>query len=146
MRNRIRLASVLGLALAAVPAAAADIEILLQDSSAEGALAFSPGFVRAEVGDTLVFRSGAGHNSQSVLVPPGASGWQGPVGNELRVTLDTEGVYIYVCNAHERMGMVGVAQAGKAVNLAEARAKAAEESAKFVLNKARLDEELAQVH
>ena len=43
------------------------------------------------------------------------------------------------------MGMVGVVQVGKAVNLEQAKSVAAKESARFVLNKDRFDKELAQI-
>ena len=43
------------------------------------------------------------------------------------------------------MGMVGVVQVGKAVNLEEARKKAVEESARFIMNKDRFTKALEQV-
>ena len=43
------------------------------------------------------------------------------------------------------MGMVGVIQVGKPVNLAEAKAVATKEQASFAMNKTRFDLALAQV-
>jgi len=126
---------------------AAEIQVKLIDKSAtEGTLAFEPGFVRAEVNDTIVFTNVSnGHNSHSLLVPAGAQSWQSPFDKEFRVKLETEGVYLYACDAHKRMGMVGVVQVGKAVNLDEARRKASEESSSMLMNKDRFDRALAQV-
>ena len=78
-------------------------------------------------------------------VPPGAQAWTGAPDKETRVTLDTEGVYLYVCAAHKMMGMAGVVLVGNPVNLQEAKAVADKESSKFVLNKDRFEKELAQI-
>jgi hypothetical protein len=40
---------------------------------------------------------------------------------EVSVTLDGEGVYIYACDPHKVMAMAGVIQVGKATNLGDAR-------------------------
>ena len=126
---------------------AADIQVKLIDKSAtEGMLAFEPGFVKAEVNDTIVFTpAGVGHNSHSLLVPAGARTWQSPFDKEFRVKLEKEGIYLYGCDAHKKMGMVGVVQVGKAVNLDEARKKASEESATMLMNKDRFTKALDKV-
>jgi pseudoazurin len=145
LRRRLCIALV---ACAALQAAKADeIRIKMLDTAASGPLAFEPGFVKAKVGDTIVFEPmpKGGHSSVSLLVPAGAHAWSGAVDKETRVTLDTEGIYLYACAAHKRMGMVGVIQVGKPVNLEEANSAAAAESAKFVMNKDRFERELAQV-
>jgi len=113
----------------------------------DGAMVFEPAFVRAAVGDTVVFRPTqvGGHNSASVLVPDGAKASSGPYDKELRVTLEREGVYIYVCTPHRAMGMAGVVQVGKPVNLAAAKAFATREQAGWATAKDRLDKALAQV-
>lgn len=131
----------------ALPVGAADIEIrMLDKSDTGGMLVFEPGFVKASVNDTLVFIPAAkGHNSSSMLVPPGAKDWKSPYDKEFRVKLDHEGVYLYVCDSHKPMGMVGVVQVGKAANLEEARKKAAEASAAMVMNKDRFAKQLEQV-
>ena len=59
--------------------------------------------------------------------------------------LEKEGVYLYVCDSHKPMGMVGVIQVGKAVNLEDAKGKAAEESAKMIMNKDRFTKALEHV-
>ncbi|MFZ5524352.1 MAG: plastocyanin/azurin family copper-binding protein [Pseudomonadota bacterium] len=139
--------AVLSLAVCAAPASAADIQIKLTDKSAtEGMLVFEPGFVKADVDDTLVFTNiSPGHNSHSLLVPPGAQPWQSPFDKEFRVKLEKEGIYLYGCDAHKRMGMVGVVQVGRAVNMDEARQKASEESSAMLMNKDRFAKALDKV-
>ena len=138
----------LTLALCSTPVNAADIQIRMTDSSpTEGLLAFEPSFVKADVNDTIVFSSAIrGHNSHSLLVPPGAQPWQSPYDKEFPVKLEKEGIYLFGCDSHKNMGMVGVVQVGKAVNLEEARKKAAEVSAAMILGKDRLTKALDRVH
>ncbi len=61
------------------------------------------------------------------------------------MTFSQEGVYIYKCLPHVVLGMVGVIQVGKAVNLEQAKKDAAALSGTIAMNKARLGEYLAQV-
>lgn len=143
----IRIFTAMSLVFCIASAHAADIQIkMLDKSSAEGTLAFEPGFAKANVNDTLVFIPASnGHNSRSLLVPAGAEPWQSAFDKEFRVTLDKEGVYLYSCDSHKKMGMVGVVQVGNAVNLEEAKKIVAEESARMVMNKDRFVKELEQV-
>lgn len=142
-----RIIAVLSLVLCATSASAADIEIkMLASSPTGGILTFEPSFIKANINDTIVFiPTTPAHNSRSLLVPPDAQGWKGPYNKEFRVTLEKEGVYLYACDAHKNMGMVGVIQVGKAINLEEAKKKATEESASMALNKDRFAKALDQV-
>lgn len=144
---KIQIFAALSLVLCAASANAADIEIKMSGNPEAGdMLTFEPGFVKANVNDTLVFiPTNKGHNSSSLLVPAKADSWKGPYDKELRVKLEKEGVYLYVCDAHKPMGMVGVVQVGKAVNLEDAKVKAAEASAKMITNKDRFTKALEQV-
>lgn len=144
---KTQIIAALSFALCAATANAADIEVrLLEKSETGGMLAFEPSFVKANVNDTIVFiPTNKGHNSSSLLVPAKAETWKGPFDKEFRVKLEKEGVYLYVCDSHKPMGMVGVVQVGKAVNLEEAKGKAAEESAKMIMNKDRFAKALEQV-
>ena len=63
----------------------------------------------------------------------------------LKIKIEKEGVYLYACLPHKAMGMVGVIQAGKPVNLAQAKASATKEQAGFAMNKTRFDTALANV-
>jgi len=144
---KVKIIAALSLVLCAASATAADIEVKMLDKSETGGmLAFEPSFVKANVNDTIVFiPTDKGHNSSSLLVPAKAETWKGSYDKELRVKLEKEGVYLYVCDSHKPMGMVGVVQVGKAVNLEDAKGKAAEESAKMIMNKDRFTKALEHV-
>ena len=113
----------------------------------DGAMVFEPDFVMAKVGDTVTFvPSGKSvHYSVSLLLPAGAEPWNGVPYTTLQVKLGKEGVYLYACEPHKTMGMAGVIQAGKALNLAQAKAAAAKEQAGFTMGRDRFDKALAQV-
>lgn len=133
--------------LASSVAHAKDVVVNMLNTGQDGSMVFEPAFVRVAVGDTVVFKpvQPGGHNSTSLLVPAGATTWTGAFDKENRVTIDKEGVYLYACQPHKVMGMVGVIQAGKPVNLAAAREAAKRESAGFAAGKDRFDKALAQV-
>lgn len=147
------------LALLAAPAALAlgfsnaafaqgkEVVVNMLNAGKDGPMVFEPAFVRVNVGDTVVFKPtqiGA-HNSVSLLVPPGATPWSGPLDKEFRVKIEREGIYLYACLPHKAMGMVGVIQAGKPVNLAAAREMAKKESAAMAMGKDRFEKALAEV-
>lgn len=123
------------------------IRIKMLDTAAAVPLGFEPGFVKAKVADAIIFEpiTKGGHSSAALLVPAGAHAWSGAADKEMRVTLDTDGIYLYACVAHKMMGMVGVIQVGMPVNLEDANRAASVESAKFVMHKDRFEKELAQV-
>ncbi|MGB4118317.1 MAG: pseudoazurin [Polaromonas sp.] len=109
-------------------------------------MAFEPGFVRAAKGDTVKFiKTDASHNSTSFFAPKGAKGWKGKMDEEIVVTLTEEGVYMYQCDPHKPMAMVGVIQVGKATNLDDAKKEAATYSKSLAMNKDRLTKYLDQV-
>ncbi|ASI68628.1 pseudoazurin [Diaphorobacter nitroreducens] len=126
---------------------AADHTVKMLNTGKDGAMVFEPAFVKVAVGDTVVFTptEKAAHNSASLLVPTGANGWKSEPDKEFKVKIEKEGVYLYACQPHKMMGMVGVIQAGKPVNLADAKAAAAKEQATFAMGKDRFDKALAQV-
>lgn len=128
-------------------AVAAEHRVKMLNAGKEGPMVFEPNYVKAEVGDTIIFEptDKAMHNSASLLLPEGAKPWKSAYDVEIKVTLEKEGVYLYVCEPHHQMGMVGVIQAGKAVNLEAAKAKATQDQATFMMGKDRFDKALAQV-
>lgn len=71
-----------------------EIRIKMLDTSDSGPLAFEPGFVQAQAGDTIAFEptKKGGHSAVSLLVPPGAQAWSGAPDKEMRVKLDADGV------------------------------------------------------
>ena len=140
--------AVLGIALslACAGAMAADHQVRMLNTGKDGNMVFEPGFLRVAKGDTVKFvKADPSHNSASVLVPAGATPWKGKPDEEISVKLDQEGVYLYVCEPHKIMGMAGVIQVGKPLNLAEAKGQAEALSKSFVMNKDRLAGYMAQV-
>ena len=140
-------AAMLWAALASPAAMAADHVVKMLNNGKDGAMVFEPAFVKAAVGDTIVFTptDKAAHNSASLLLPAGVKPWKGAPDTELKVKMEKEGVYLYACEPHKVMGMVGVVQVGKPVNLAEAKAAATKEQAGFAMGKDRFDKALALV-
>ena len=83
------------------------------------ARAFKPDIIYIQPGDTVGWTNMTSHMVTSVegLIPEGAKQFQGQLGEALKVTLDKEGVYGYVCTPHLGFGMVGVIVVGKPTNL-----------------------------
>lgn len=109
---------------------------------------FEPAVLNDAVGDTVHFvPSNMGHNSESSagLCPANGTTRKGGMSQKVSVTLEKEGVYVYQCMPHAIMAMVGVLVAGKPSNLEALKEKSKALSAKFVMNKDRLDKYLAQV-
>lgn len=126
---------------------AADHVVKMLNAGKDGTMVFEPAFVKVAVGDTVVFTptDKAAHNTASLLLPAGAKPWKGAPDTEVKVKIEKEGVYLYACEPHKVMGMVGVIQAGKPVNIAEAKAIATKEQATFAMGKDRFDKALALV-
>ena len=63
----------------------------------------------------------------------------------IRDSLDTEGVYVYQCDPHAMMAMIGVIQVGDAVNMNEIKQASENYRATFVMNADRIDNYLNQL-
>lgn len=136
------LASVLA---ASAPASAKEYKVAMLDRGPDGAMVFSPGFVKVAPGDTVRFLPrDKGHNAESIaqLTPKGAATFKGAVNQELVVRFSTPGLYGYKCFPHFGMGMVGVVQVGTATDVA-GFTKSAQTVPPFA--KARLNKYLSQV-
>jgi pseudoazurin len=106
-------------------------------------MAFQPGFLKVEVGDTVKFvPTDKGHNAESVpeIWPEGAAPVKGAFNKEVVFSAEKEGLYVLKCLPHYGMGMVMLVQVGKPVNLDAAKAYKA-----TGLAKKRLDAEVAKV-
>ena len=122
--------------------------IKMLNSGEGGQMIFEPAVIKVSKGDTIHFKaSDMSHNSASIdgMVPDGANSWSGQMNMDISITLDTEGIYVYQCDPHVMMAMVGVIQVGDAVNLDNIKASAADKKSAFMLNSERLDEYLAQL-
>jgi pseudoazurin len=144
---RVTVAAALLSALFAGSVGAADHTVRMLNQGKDGPMVFEPAYLRVAVGDTVTFQptEKGGHSSMSILTPAGAAGWKTALDQAATVKIDREGVFLYLCEPHKVMGMVGVIQAGKPVNLAAAKARAKTEQAAFAVGKDRFDKALAAV-
>ncbi len=65
-------------------------------------------------GDTVKFTNMAGHDTTNIegMVPEGAEGWQSKMGEVFVHTFSKEGAYLYKCNPHSSLGMIGAIVVG----------------------------------
>ncbi|MBT3673733.1 pseudoazurin [Gammaproteobacteria bacterium] len=140
---KLHLFLALGLSFFSVFTSAANHEVRMLNSGAEGFMVFEPAIVKAAVGDTVTFKAtDMAHNSASIegMIPEGANSWNGAMSQDVTVTVNKEGVYVYQCTPHSMMAMVGVIQVGGSLsNMDSIQAKVASVKAGFVTNKERLD-------
>ncbi len=131
----------------AVSANAAEHVVKMLDTGKDGSIMiFEPAFVKANKGDTIKFVSvDIGHNNISRHTPEGAKSWKGEVSQDITVTVDKEGVYLYECDLHKFLGMVGVIQVGEAKNLADAKAAADKLTAGMAMGADRISDYLSKV-
>ncbi|MDZ7713118.1 MAG: pseudoazurin [Rhodovibrio sp.] len=127
MRNTLLAAGLLAV-LTAGPAAAETIEVKMLNKNDDGeVMVYEPSSVSIEPGDTVRFVATAkGHNAQSVkgMIPEGADSFRGGINQEVEVTFEKEGTYVYKCLPHLYSGMVGVVKVGDAAkNLDDVRKK-----------------------
>ncbi len=123
-------------------------EVKMLNSGPGGTMIFEPAVIKISKGDTVHFKAtDLAHNSVSIngMVPDGAETWAGALSEEISVTLNTEGVYVYQCDPHVAMAMVGVIQVGEAVNMSEIKSAADDFKDNFALNSDRLDRYLEQL-
>ncbi len=104
-----------------------------------GATNFNPMHLFIEPGDTVKWINMTIHDTESMegLIPEGATPWKSDIGQELAITLDKEGVYIYKCNPHFPNGMAGAIIVGEANNMEQidSNAKGREKGVIFKLKK-----------
>tara|TARA_Y100000992_G_C21260127_1_gene490791 strand:+ start:583 stop:1173 length:591 start_codon:yes stop_codon:yes gene_type:complete len=122
--------------------------VKMLNSGKGGQMIFEPAVLKVSIGDTIHFKAtDAAHNSASIegMLPDGAKSWAGELSKDISVVLDKEGVYVYQCDPHVMMAMVGVIQVGNASNIESIKASAASKKSSFMLNTERLDEYLARL-
>ena len=133
----------LGLSVFGVFTSAANHEVRMLNSGTEGFMVFEPAVVKAAVGDTVTFKAtDMAHNSASIegMIPEGANSWNGAMSQDITVTVNKKGIYVYQCTPHSMMAMVGVIQVGGSRSKIDSiQAKVAGVKAGFVTNKERLD-------
>ena len=117
-------------------------EVQMLNTGSDGVMVFEPAVLSINSGDSVTFKAtNPGHNSESMagMVPDGAEGWQGGMGQEVTVTFDQDGVYVYQCTPHLMMAMVGVIKVGSGSNLEAIKAAAIDKKAAFMMAQDRLD-------
>jgi pseudoazurin len=134
-----------GLSLLALPTLAAEIEIKMMNKGTDGqAMVFEPAAVKAAPGDTIKFVAvDKGHDAASIpgLVPDGVVAIKGKMSQDLTVTVDQPGAYVFKCTPHFGMGMVALVVVGDAsANLDAVKAAKMPKKAKD-----RLDAEIANL-
>ena len=123
-------------------------EVQMLNTGSDGMMVFEPAVLSINPGDSVTFKAtNPGHNSESMagMVPDGAEGWQGGMGQEVTVTFDQDGVYVYQCTPHLMMAMVGVIKVGSGSNLEVIKAAAIDKKTAFMMAQDRLDDYLSQL-
>ena len=122
--------------------------VKMLNSGDGGQMIFEPAVIKVSVGDTIHFKAtDAAHNSVSIdgMIPAGAASWASQLSQDISIILDTEGVYVYQCDPHVIMAMVGVIQVGEAVNMEEVKNAASSYGSNFLMNTDRLQNYLNQL-
>ena len=123
-------------------------EVQMLNTGSDGVMVFEPAVLSINPGDSVTFKAtNPGHNSESMegMMPEGAEGWQGGMGQDVTVTFDQDGVYVYQCTPHVMMAMVGVIKVGSGSNLETIKAIATDKKAAFMMAQDRLDGYLNQL-
>lgn len=83
------------------------------------ATAYDPVALKIAPGDTVSWTNMSGHNVhfEKGNIPEGAEPFVSPLGDSVSRTFDKEGVYLYKCDPHFAMGMVGAIVVGEPVNM-----------------------------
>lgn len=122
--------------------------VKMLNSGDGGNMIFEPAVIKVSKGDTIHFKAvDMAHNSATIegMIPEGAASWASALSQDVSITLDAEGVYVYQCDPHAMMAMVGVIQVGEAVNMSEIQASANQHKSNFMMNGDRLSEYLSQL-
>ncbi len=122
--------------------------VKMLNSGDGGNMIFEPAVIKVSKGDTIHFKAvDMAHNSATMngMIPAGAKEWSSELNKDFSIALDAEGVYVYQCDPHAMMAMIGVIQVGEAINLDEVKAEANKQKSMFVMNGNRIDEYLSQL-
>ena len=108
------------IALSPLSIISAEYTVKMLNNGKEGLMVFEPSVLSIQQGDTVLFEAtDVSHNSASIpgMIPQGAMPWTGAMNQDVKVTFDKEGVYVYQCTPHSMMAMVGVIKVGSPNNL-----------------------------
>ena len=105
--------------LAAKTVFAGDLTIEMLNKRDDGAkMVYGTDIARVEVGTTVTWiPKQKGHNVEFIAGP---DGWKAPkkskINEEVSITFDTPGVYLYQCTPHATMGMIALVVVGDGDN------------------------------
>ena len=136
------------IALLPLSVISAEYTVKMLNNGQEGLMVFEPSVLSIQPGDTVLFKAtDVSHNSASIqgMIPEGAAPWMGAMSQDVKVTFDAEGVYVYQCTPHSMMAMVGVIKVGAPTNLEQVKEKAETQKQLFVMNKERLSGYLSEL-
>lgn len=136
------------IALSPLSIISAEYTVKMLNNGKEGLMVFEPSVLSIQQGDTVLFEAtDVSHNSASIpgMIPQGATPWTGAMNQNIKVTFDQEGVYVYQCTPHSMMAMVGVIKVGSPSNLEIIKGKAEDQKKAFVMNKERLTNYLLEI-
>ena len=136
------------IALSPLSIISAEYTVKMLNNGKEGLMVFEPAVLSIQQGDTVLFEAtDVSHNSASIpgMIPQGAMSWTGAMNQDVKVTFDEEGVYVYQCTPHSMMAMVGVIKVGAPKNLEIIKGKAEDQKKVFVMNKERLTNYLLEI-
>jgi pseudoazurin len=136
------------IALLPLSVISAEYTVKMLNNGQEGLMVFEPSVLSIQPGDTVLFKAtDVSHNSASIqgMIPEGATSWTGAMNQDVKVTFDAEGVYVYQCTPHSMMAMVGVIKVGAPINLEQVKEKAETQKQLFVMNKERLSGYLSEL-
>ena len=122
--------------------------VKMLNSGDGGQMIFEPAVLKVSKGDTIHFKAtDMSHNSASIdgMLPEGAAAWAGAMNTDISVTLDTEGIYVYQCDPHAMMAMIGVIQVGEATNMDAIKQASNSYKSSFIMNTNRIDDYLNQL-
>ena len=129
--------------VSAVTSSGEQYEVRMLNQGADGVMVFEPSVLQVQLGDSVTFKAeNPGHNAASIegMIPDGADPWDSGMSQDITVTFNEEGTYVYQCTPHLMMSMVGVITVGDAnSNLAMVKDAATEKKSAFVMEQDRLD-------
>ena len=136
------------IALSPLSIISTEYTVKMLNNGKEGLMVFEPSVLSIQEGDTVLFEAtDVSHNSASIpgMIPQGATPWTGAMNQDIKVTFDKEGVYVYQCTPHSMMAMVGVIKVGSPNNMEIIKGKAEDQKKVFVMNKERLTNYLLEI-
>ena len=127
MKNLIALVvTVFSVVFVSSMAYSADMSIDMLNKLGKEKMVYSVDVAEIDVGDTITWLPASkGHNVHFIAGP---DGWELPKksknNNEVAITFDTPGVYLYQCTPHASMGMIALVIVGGDTSNLDAIAKA----------------------